>query len=273
MNTSYVVGIAWMDTKLLSATLYSGSTIPGGGPFTHTAPITPTAATTLVSAFNAGFLLSDSNGGYYTDGTQQQPLVNGAASIVIYKDGSINIGAWNQQVSMTPDVVSVRQNLDLLVNNGAPVRGLNANDTTSGATRSATRSTCGARGSGSPQTGRSSTWAARRWASPTSPTSWCGPGAVRGMELDINTDWVNFATYAPTPPNGGAATPQNGTNLISSMTGGTDRYFESWWSRDFITMSARSTSAIRNGSSEAGTTPSSTTSTTSPKGSKSAHGP
>ena len=125
VNTSYVVGIAWMDTKLLSATLYSGSTIPGGGPFTHTAPITPTAATTLVTAFNAGFLMSGANGGYYTDGTQQIPLVNGAASIVIYKDGSINIGAWNENgLTMTPNVVSVRQNLDLLVNNGQPAAGL-----------------------------------------------------------------------------------------------------------------------------------------------------
>ena len=30
VHTSYVVGAAWMDTKLLHATLYSGSQIPGG---------------------------------------------------------------------------------------------------------------------------------------------------------------------------------------------------------------------------------------------------
>ena len=41
VHTSYVVGVAWMDTDLLKATLYSGSQIPGGGPFTHTAPIAP----------------------------------------------------------------------------------------------------------------------------------------------------------------------------------------------------------------------------------------
>ena len=41
IHTSYVVGVAWMDTKLLKATLYSGSQIPGGGPYTHTAPIAP----------------------------------------------------------------------------------------------------------------------------------------------------------------------------------------------------------------------------------------
>jgi hypothetical protein len=66
-HTSYVAGVAWMDTKLLKATLYSGSQIPGDGPFSRTAPISPTASTSLVAAFNAGFLMSDANGGYYTD--------------------------------------------------------------------------------------------------------------------------------------------------------------------------------------------------------------
>ena len=39
IHTSYVVGAAWMDTKLLRATLYSGSQIPGGGPYLHSAPV------------------------------------------------------------------------------------------------------------------------------------------------------------------------------------------------------------------------------------------
>jgi hypothetical protein len=63
-------------------------------------------------------------------------------------------------------------------------------------------------------------------------------GAVRAMELDINTDWVDLATYAPATP-GGPATPANGTDLLSSMAGTPERYFEPWWTRDFITMSAR----------------------------------
>jgi len=128
-HTSEVVGIAWMDTKLLSASLYSGSQIPGGGPFTLTAPIQPTAANTLVAAFNAGFLMQNANGGYYTDGKTIFPLRTGAASFVIYKNGSVALGAWGRDATMTPKVVSVRQNLDLLVDHGAPVPGLNASDT------------------------------------------------------------------------------------------------------------------------------------------------
>src|ERR1700722_18968918 len=41
---SQPAGIAWMDTRLLSALLYSGSKSPGGGPYRYTAPIQPAEA-------------------------------------------------------------------------------------------------------------------------------------------------------------------------------------------------------------------------------------
>ena len=238
IHTSYVVGVAWMDTKLLKATLYSGSQIPGGGPYPHTAPIQPTAATSLVAAFNAGFLMSAANGGYYTDGKTVFPLRSGAASFVVYSDGSSTVGEWGRDVSMAPNVVSVRQNLDLVVDNGQPVPGLNASDTT--------------------QWGATLGNAVYVWRSGVGVTSdgalvyVGGPGlnitdlanllvragAVRAMELDINTDWVNFSTYQPSTPTG-PASPANGTEMLSNMTGTPSRYFESWWARDFITMSSR----------------------------------
>ncbi len=62
-------------------------------------------------------------------------------------------------------------------------------------------------------------------------------GAVRAMELDINTDWVNLATYQPSTPTG-PATPANGTDLLPTMVGTPGRYFEPYWARDFITMSS-----------------------------------
>ena len=61
-------GIAWMDTSLLSARLYSGSMSPGGGPYKYTAPVAAAAARSLVAAFNGGFKMGDARGGYYTEG-------------------------------------------------------------------------------------------------------------------------------------------------------------------------------------------------------------
>ena len=97
VHTSLVVGVAWMDTKLLSATLYSGSYIPGGGPYKYTAPVQPSAARSLVAAFNAGFRMHDANGGYYTEGKTIIPLRNGAASFVIYRNGTATVGAWGRR--------------------------------------------------------------------------------------------------------------------------------------------------------------------------------
>ena len=63
-----------MDTKLLQSDAVFRSTIPGGGPYLNTAPIELGAAKSLVAAFNAGFLMSNANGGYYTDGQVVVPL-------------------------------------------------------------------------------------------------------------------------------------------------------------------------------------------------------
>jgi Phosphodiester glycosidase len=237
IHTSYVVGVAWMDTKLLRATLYSGSQIPGGGPFTHTAPVSPSDATSLVAAFNAGFLMGDAEGGYYTDGKTIVPLRPGAASFVVYKNGSSTVGQWGRDVSMGPDVVSVRQNLDLLVDGGRVVPAAYTSDPT--------------------QWGRTLGGGDFVWRSGLGVTAngalvyVGGPGldiadlgnilvragAVRAMELDINTDWVNFSSYQPSTPSG-PASAANGSELLAGMTGTPGRYFEPWWARDFITMSA-----------------------------------
>jgi len=240
VHTSVVDGIAWLDTKLLSATLYSGSYIPGGGPYRYTAPVEPGAASTLVAAFNAGFRMQDANGGYYTQGRTIIPLRNGAASFVIYRNGNATVGAWGTDVKMTSDVVSVRQNLDLLVDNGRPVPGLNANDTTHwgntlGNQVYVSRSGVGVTGDG----------ALVYVGGPSLNITDLAnllvrAGAVRAMELDINTDWVNFATFAPTSPTG-PASPANSSDLLplTDMAGPASRYFATWWARDFITMSSR----------------------------------
>jgi hypothetical protein len=237
VHTSYVVGVAWMDTELLKAALYSGTQIPGGGPFTHSAPVPASAATRLVVAFNAGFLMSAANGGYYTDNRAVFPLRTGAASFVVYGNGMSTVGMWGRDVTMTPEVVSVRQNLDLVVDNGQPVPGLNSADTTRwGATLG----------------NRVYVWRSGLGVTADGALVYVGgpglnitdladllvrAGAIRAMELDINTDWVNLSTYQPSTP-AGLATAANGTELLPDMSGTAGRYFQPWWARDFITMSA-----------------------------------
>ena len=237
VNTSYVVGVAWMDPTLLKAQLYSGSQIPGGGPFKYTAPITPANSTTLVAAFNAGFRMQDAHGGYYTQGKMILPLRAGDASVVIFKDGTMTVGAWGTDVTMSNQVESVRQNLAPIVENGKPVAGLNAaNSLKWGATLGGTFNVWRS-GLGVTKDGAIIYVGGPSLSIADLANVLVRAGAIRGMELDINTDWVQYTTYSGAigaPVNGA-----NGVNLLGSMDGNPGRFFANWWVRDFFTMSLR----------------------------------
>ena len=240
-------GIAWMDTRLLSARLCSGSLSPGGGPYTYTAPVQPAQAASLVAAFNGGFQMKDAGGGYYTEGQMVYPLRTGAASLVIYNDGSVNIGAWGSDVSMTPKVVAVRQNLVPLVADGKPTPLADSADW------QAWGNTCGATSYASTVPGIETQWRSGVGITATGALVYVtGPaldplqlaqllaraGVVRGMELDINPNWTVLVTYDPST-SGGLAAPANGSKLVTSTVQGPSTFFEPSWNRDFVTMSAR----------------------------------
>jgi hypothetical protein len=239
-------GIAWLDTGLLAARLYSGSVSPGGGPYRYTAPIRPTQAATLVAAFNGGFKMNQARGGYYTEGRTIDPLRAGAASLVIYANGSVGIGAWGRDVTMTPQVVSVRQNLLPLVAGGRPT------PRAASARWQAWGSTCGASSCAPTVPGIKHQWRSGLGITADGALVYvAGPaldplqlaqllvraGAVRGMQLDINPNWPVFVTYDP--PVGGRAAAANGRKLLSGTAQGPWTFFEASWARDFITMSAR----------------------------------
>lgn len=248
---SLPAGIAWMDTHLLSALLYSGSKSPGGGPYLYTAPVEPTQAASLVAAFNGGFLMDTAGGGYFTEGRVIVPLVAGAASLVIHANGTVDIGAWGSDVSMASDVVGVRQNLKPLVEGGEPTAQAASTDWLSWG------NTCGAT-----SCVHSVPSVEQQWRSGVGITAdgalvyATGPlltplqlaqllvraGVVRGMELDINPYWTFLVTYSPVDP-GGLAAPGNGTRLVASTVQGPETPFDPTWARDFITLSARTASA------------------------------
>jgi hypothetical protein len=235
-----------MDTGLLSARLYSGSESPGwiARGWTYTAPILPNDARRLVAAFNGGFKFPQSDGGYYSEGHLVFPMRNGAASLVIYKNGHITVGAWGNEVRMTPDVSSVRQNLNLLVEGGRPtLLAGTANWLDWGAT-------CGAascQGAGIEHQWRSGVGVTTNGALVYVTGAGLAPlqlaellaraGAVRAMELDINPYWPVLATYDPPNPNGPAAAA-NGTKLVPTSVQGPSTFFTPSWARDFITMLA-----------------------------------
>ncbi|MFI5051867.1 MAG: phosphodiester glycosidase family protein [Acidimicrobiales bacterium] len=232
-----VAGIAWMDTPLLRARLYSGSLSPGGLFWKYTAPISRGESRALVAAFNGGFLLKVSHGGYLSEGHLVAPLRAGAASLVIYRDGSMTVGAWGRDVTMGANVAAVRQNLTLLVDGGRIAPGLNPNDVAAwGASLNQVVDTWRS------GLGVTSTGALVYVAGPMNIVELAQllvrAGAVRAMTLDMNPLWPVFATYEPASPTG-YASPGNGTDLVPTMVQSPARFFEAAYSRDFITISTR----------------------------------
>jgi len=242
---SQPAGIAWMDTRLLSAGLYSGSESPGGGPYRYTAPVEPAQAASLVAAFNGGFKMKDADGGYYTEGRTIHPLRAGAASLVIYRNGDVNVGAWGSDVTMTSDVVSVRQNLVPLVASGGPT---SAAETSNWLSWGATCGVYSCSGPGIEYQWRSGVGVTADGALVYVTGPALDPlqlaqllahaGVVRGMEMDINPYWTVFVTYDPATPSS-QADPANGQKMLATTTQGPATFFEHSWARDFVTMSAR----------------------------------
>jgi hypothetical protein len=236
-HPSVVTGVAWMDTDLLHAELFPGYQVPGGSGWTPSSPISPTDGQ-LVAAFNSGFRLQDAAGsGYYSRGRTVAPIIDGYASLVIYSNGKATVGQWGTDVRYSPDIVSIRQNLALIVDHGRPVSGLNDNKfqkwgATLGNKQYVWRSGIGVTADGAlVYTGGADL------SISTLADVLARCGAVRAMELDINTDWVDFFYFDPA--SGQAASPANASKLLPSMVSSTKRYFEPS-SRDFIAMFANS---------------------------------
>ncbi len=237
VHTSYVVGVVWMDTNLLTALLYSGSQIPGGGPFAHSAPISAKRSKTLVAAFNSGFLTQNADGGYFANGKSFKKLRTGAASVVIFKNGRMTVAKWGRDVVMTNQIASVRQNLDLIVDNAQAVQGLRNPKSTQWGTVINPNDDVWRSGLGITKTGALVYVGGPSMSLSDLANVMLRAGVEVGMELDYGLDWVQLSTYTGTP--GTVIDAGNGESLLSSMPGAPDRYFGSFWAHDFFTVSLR----------------------------------
>ncbi len=126
-SSAYLTSVIIMSGHNTRLTLHPGMMDPGTPTAFHSlAHLSNKASTGLLSSFNSGFLVQDSQGGFYLNGHTAGQLRNGAASVVTYKDGHTTVGMWGRDMHMTPNIVSVRQNLRLIVDNGAPVPNMDA---------------------------------------------------------------------------------------------------------------------------------------------------
>jgi Phosphodiester glycosidase len=234
VHTSYLAGVVWMSSKLLRFNLHPGYDEPGGNwPVPDWIP--PGHRRGLSATWNGAFRLDDAHGGFYLDGQTAGTLVNGAASEVFYRDGTMTVGSWNQEVGMAPNVVGVRQNLRLLIDNGQISPKIDVSPQFNwGATVSNAyyvfRSGIGVTATGDLVYASGDALSAHSLA-----RLLYRAGCIRAMELDINPTWVSFMSYKrghhPADP-----TPHS---LLPDYQRPANRYYEQT-SRDFVAAYARS---------------------------------
>lgn len=111
------------DMKHLSMKLYIGSSEPGGSE--RTSKIDPDKRDGLVAITNALWKLRHSgNAGSIHQGTVIRELAPGVATLVVYKDGSVDILEWNRSIPLSL-VSDAKQLRHLIVKDGQVVTSIN----------------------------------------------------------------------------------------------------------------------------------------------------
>jgi hypothetical protein len=224
-----VAGLAWIDTKRTTLTLNPGRlepsvTIPRGP-----MDVPQVDRPRLLASFNSGFKLSDSHGGFVLNGHTYANMRDGQGTLVGYADGRVDVIDWSHGSTAPPGVSFARQNLPLIVEEGRPNPNL-ANDAEWGATVGNAilvwRS-----GIGIDSHGNLIYAAGEDQTVASLARTLIRAGAVRAMELDINSYWVSLITY-------GAPGAEDPRNLLPTMNRPATRYLEPD-DRDFFAVYSR----------------------------------
>ncbi len=232
--TSLVTGVAWIDPNLVKCELFAGVQEPGRGGWRYQAPMQAADRSDLLAAFNSGFKLKDSEGGYYAENRIVRPLRDGAATLAISPDGVPTVGQWGRDVTMSPNVTFARQNLSLIVDNGQPVTGLNTDSISKWGATLGNKVQVWRSGVGITLNGALLYAAGNNLSISMLAGVLARAGAVRAMEMDINSTWVEFAIYGPVPP----SPTVTDTKLLPDMSGSTGKYLGEN-SRDFVAVFRR----------------------------------
>ena len=223
-----VAGVAWIDSSRAWLQLYPGQVEPpqASGAL---AEVPPQLRPGLLATFNSGFKLEDDNGGFVAFGRVYAPLRDGQATLIRYRNGTADVVSWTGGPTPGPGIEFARQNLPLIVAGGR----LNPNlsdgpqwGATLGNAVRVWRSGVGVDAHGNILYAAADAQTAQSLAQILQRA-----GAIRAMELDINSEWVTFNFYGTW----GAGAAQK---LLPDMTRDPTRYL-SPDDRDFFAVYAR----------------------------------
>jgi membrane-associated phospholipid phosphatase len=235
IHTTVTVAALWVDHRLTRPQLVAGTREPTGR-WPWGAEIPVELRSRVVAAFNGGFRLGDNVGGFWLGGRVGRPLVPGRASLVIRRDGSVDVVAWRSALQADRSIVAVRQNLDLVIDHGRAEPGIGRNsESRKWSNRYLQAEWTWRSGVGVDRHGNLVYVAGSKLDLAGLTRAMLQAGIVRGMELDMHPGVVTCNLYVPDAnvPSGVVA-----RKLIPSMTRPATRYLQPD-QRDFIALELR----------------------------------
>jgi hypothetical protein len=194
---SIVAYVMWVDHTRTDLAYYPGRYEPPNAVARGPMMVPVDQRYRLMATFNGGFTHVDTDNGSAVDGHTNEPLIDGNATLVGYRDGRVNIVKWSGGPDAPPDLAWARQSLTPILWNGKLNPQLNT-------------------APNSPQWGYTLGGVTLVWRTAVGVDSHGNliyvvandqsvisiaqilqhVGAVRGMEFDINPEWHTLITYS-----------------------------------------------------------------------------
>jgi len=188
-----VAYVAWFDHTRTALAYYPGRYEPPSATLRGPAEVPHSQRWRLLASFNSGFIYKDGLNGDTLNGHVNEPLKQGLATLVSYRDGRVNVVGWNGGSAPGPAVAWARQSLPLIINHGRLSPKLN--DSTAWGYTLGNAVRVWRTGVGVDRRGNIIYAAANYQTVTTLARIMQRAGAVRAMELDINPEWPTLITY------------------------------------------------------------------------------
>ncbi|HEY3773463.1 MAG TPA: phosphodiester glycosidase family protein [Solirubrobacteraceae bacterium] len=194
---SIVAYVLWIDHTRTDLAYYPGRYEPPSAVDRGPMMVPVDQRGRLLATFNGGFTHVDTNNGSAVNGHTNEPLIDGNATLVGYRDGTVNIVKWSGGPDAPADVAWARQSLTPILWNGKPNPELNADPNsvqwgyTLGGVTFTPRTAVGVDAHGNAMFVVASEATVISLAQILQHI-----GAVRGMEFDINPEWHTMITYS-----------------------------------------------------------------------------
>ena len=194
---SIVAYVLWIDHTRTDLAYYPGRYEPPSAVDRGPMMVPVDQRSRLLATFNGAFTHVDTNNGSAVNGHTNEPLIDGNATLVGYRNGTVNIVKWTGGPNAPANVAWARQSLTPILWNGKLNPELNTDPNsiqwgyTLGGVTYTPRTAVGIDAHGNVMFVVASDATVISLAQILKHI-----GAVRGMEFDINPEWHTMITYS-----------------------------------------------------------------------------